>query len=126
MTFPAPNPPVPNPPPPQPPSPPPPPPFDLGHEHHTVTVLQAVLLGSIIFLCAISIAFVCARNYPRTIQRVSAADCQPEISMGTPVEAIATMQWPSVAETLSTRQANGRTRSCSGAKDGPRGPLLYT
>ena len=87
-----------------------------------MTVLQAVLLGSIIFLCAIIIAFVCARNYPRTIQRVSAAECAPE----QPITVDAALQWPSVAETLSTRQVGGRMGSCSGARDGPRGPLFYT
>jgi len=127
MTFPAPNPPVPNPPPPQPPSPPPPPPFDLGHEEHAATVVQAVLLGFIIFLSAITIAFLCVRNNPRTVERVSAEECAAE----QPVAAAAALQWPSVAETLATRQVGGRdprAGSCSASSGGGgrRVAPLYT
>ena len=83
-------------------------------------VVQAVLLGFIIFLSAITIAFLCVRNNPRTVERVAAEECATDPSVA--VEA--TLQWPSVAETLATRQAGGRAASCS-TGGGHRARALY-
>ena len=67
-----------------------------------MTVTQAVLLAVLIFLCAVTIAFLCARNNPRVVRRT--ADCPPEEAESAAQSAAQSaapagqaLQWPTVA-----------------------------
>jgi len=121
LLLPPPNPPVPFPPPPTPPSPPPPPTGLDDDELHAMTVTQAVLLAVVIFLSAITIAFLCARNNPRVVRKT--ADCPAEDEPATlAAPAGEALQWPTVAATLIARDALGGGARCAGRRE----PTYYT